>query len=118
MLTAFSYLFGQKKRLEKNLKKENLEENLEEETTPSFLCRMSVGGTKKSFLRGTFADDKAPFDVDDYNTLFVLDSHSKSLDMEEIQNALGGNIYHGSGPALAHTPRGGHEGRAYLCSDR
>ena len=80
---------------------------------PSFVCTMTLGNKQTSFARGTCAKEPAPFDVDDtsvdnnYNTLIALDSHSKSLDMGHVHLALGGNIYHGGGPALAYTrPRG------------
>ena len=38
------------------------------------------------------------------NTLFVLDSHSKAIDMDQVEKKLGGIIFHGAGPAKAFTP--------------
>ena len=52
------------------------------------------------------------------NTLFVLDSHAKAIDMDQVEKKLGGVIFHGAGPSKAFTPRGGHERRSYLSSDR
>ena len=52
------------------------------------------------------------------NTLFVLDSHSKAIDMDQVDKKLGGIIFHGAGPAKAFTRRGGHERRSYLSTDR
>ena len=80
---------------------------------PSFICTMTFGG---SCARGP-----VPFDMDNntkpHNTLFTLDSHSKSIDMNMVKMAIGGNIYHGAGPALSYTKLGGHERRIYLSSD-
>ena len=52
------------------------------------------------------------------NTLFVLDSHSKAIDMDQVEKKLGGVIFHEAGPDKAFTPRGGHERRSYLSTDR
>ena len=47
-----------------------------------------------------------------------MDSHSKAIDMDQVEKKLGGVIFHEAGPDKAFTPRGGHERRSYLSTDR
>ena len=86
---------------------------------PSFVCTMTLGDKQTSFARSC-SKGPVPFDVDeeDFNTLFALDSHPKAIDMSRVQLVLGGKIFHGAGPALAFTRRGGHQRRTYLSSNR
>ena len=84
----------------------------------SFVC--TFGDEETRVIRGVCSAEPVPFDVGEefYDSLFVLDSHSKSIDMVQVQRALGGRIFHGQGSAKAFTKRGGHERRSYCSSDR
>ena len=125
----------EKKNQEENRKinmevKKNQEENMEEvkddvlemPRSPlgprSFVC--TFGNEQTRVIRGVCSAEPVPYDVGEefYDSLFVLDSHSKSIDMAQVQRALGGRIFHGQGKAKAFTKRGGHERRSYCSSDR
>ena len=126
MLSAFTALLLNRKKEEKVEKVEKVEKEEKEEIheiprSPigprSFICTF---GNEARLQRGVCSVKPVPKDVDDdcYDSLFVLDSHSKSIDMAQVQKYLGGRIFHGQGPARAYTKRGGHERRAYCSSER
>ena len=132
MLSAFTAIFLKRSQDKKEEKKEDKVEDKVEKLkmksdlveiprSPlgprSFVCTF---GSEARVLRGACSIKPVPYDVDDdlYDSLFVLDSHSKSIDMLQVQKALGGRIFHGQGSAHSFTKRGGHERRTYCSSDR
>ena len=131
MLSIFTAIFWKRSHENKEVEKPEKEDKVEEleiksdvveiPRSPlgarSFVCTF---GSEARLLRGACSVKPVPYDVDDelFDSLFVLDSHSKSIDMEQVQKALGGQIFHGQGRARAFTKRGGHERRAYCSSDR
>ena len=139
MLSTFTLLFSEALRprpIIKEMEVEKVEKVVvvEKEVEVEEIPRSPLRAFAPSFIRtmtfkgGCTRGPVPPFDVDEessvdnnikpLNTLFALDSHSKAIDMNQVKMALGGNIYHGAGPALSYTKRGGHERRTYLSSDR
>ena len=122
MLSIFTAIFWKRSHENKEVEKPEKEDKVEEleiksdvveiPRSPlgarSFVCTF---GSEARLMRGACS-------VKLFDSLFVLDSHSKSIDMEQVQKALGGQIFHGQGRARAFTKRGGHKRRAYCSSDR
>ena len=108
---------------DENMKQQSLvnieEGKAEEEIATTFSCTMMLGNKWTAFARTSFTEGPQPLDVGNAcKTLFVLDSHIKAIDFVAVEAFLGGKVYHGQGPALRYTKRGGHEKRSYCSSSR
>ena len=109
----------EEKAEEGNMVEIGQEREREKVEATNFSCTMMVGNIRTAFARRTFTEEPKPLDVGNpCETLFVLDSHSKAIDMSAVEAFLGGRVYHGQGPALQYSKRGGHERRSYCSSSR